>query len=40
MGNLAQAYTALQRHTDALAMGGETLEFLRRVLPPDHPEIG
>ena len=28
------------RHADALAMGEQVLEFLRRVLPADHPEIG
>jgi hypothetical protein len=28
------------RHADALAMGERALEFLRRVLPADHPEIG
>ena len=40
MGDLAQTYSALGRHADALAMGEQVLEFLRRVLPADHPEIG
>ncbi len=28
------------RHADALAMGERALEFQRRVLPADHPDIG
>ena len=40
MGNLAQTYSKLGRHADALAMGEQVLEFRRRVLPADHPEIG
>ncbi len=28
------------RHADALAMGERVLEFRRRVLPADHPDIG
>ena len=28
------------RHADALAMGEQVLEFLRRVLPANHPDIG
>jgi Ca2+/Na+ antiporter len=40
MGNLASTYSALGRHQDALAMGEKTLEFRRRVLPENHPEIG
>ena len=40
MGNLAQTYSALGRHADALAMGERALEFQRRVLPVDHPHIG
>ena len=40
MGNLAETYKALGRHADALAMGEQVLEFQRRVLPADHPEIG
>ena len=40
MGNLAGAYSALGRHADALAMKQMVLEFRRRVLPADHPDIG
>jgi hypothetical protein len=40
MCNLASTYRALGRHADALAMGERVLEFLRRVLPADHPDIG
>ena len=40
MNNLAQTYSALGRHADALAMNERVLEFLRRVLPADHPDIG
>jgi hypothetical protein len=40
MNNLAQTYSALGRHADALAMGERVLEFQRRVLPANHPEIG
>ena len=40
MSNLAQTYSALGRHADALAMGERVLEFRRRVLPANHPEIG
>ena len=40
MGNLAGSYSALGRHADALAMGERVLEFQRRVLPVNHPEIG
>jgi hypothetical protein len=40
MSNLAQTYSALGRHADALAMGEQVLVFLRRVLPADHPSIG
>jgi hypothetical protein len=40
MGNLAQTYSALGRHADALAMKERALEFRRRVLPADHPDIG
>ena len=40
MSNLAQTYSALGRHADALAMGERVLEFRRRVLPEDHPDIG
>ena len=40
MGNLASTYKVLGRHADALAMGELVLEFRRRVLPADHPDIG
>ncbi len=40
MNNLASTYGALGRHADALAMKERVLEFLRRVLPADHPDIG
>jgi hypothetical protein len=40
MNNIASTYGALGRHADALAMKERVLEFLRRVLPADHPDIG
>ena len=40
MGNLANTYSALGRHQDALVMKEKTLEFQRRVLPENHPDIG
>ncbi len=40
MNNLSGTYRALGRHADALAMGKEVLEFWRRVLPANHPDIG
>ena len=40
MSNLAMTYSALGRHADALAMGERVLEFRRRVLPANHPDIG
>jgi hypothetical protein len=40
MSNLAWTYHALGRHADALAMGEQALEFRRRVLPANHPDIG
>jgi hypothetical protein len=40
MNNLSATYSALGRHSDALAMGEAALEFRRRVLPEDHPDIG
>ena len=40
MGNLAGTYSALGRHSDALAMKESVLELYRRVLPEDHPDIG
>ncbi len=40
MGNLAVTYRDLGRHQEALMMGEKTLEFWRRVLPENHPQIG
>ena len=40
MSNLAATYGALGRHADALALQEKALEFRRRVLPEDHPDIG
>ena len=40
MGNLALTHSALGRHADALAMSERFLEFRRRVLPANHPDIG
>ena len=40
MGNLADTYTSLGRYQEALVMGEKTLEFQRRVLPENHPDIG
>jgi hypothetical protein len=40
MGNLAATYSYLGRHQDALVMKEKALEFQRRVLPENHPEIG
>ena len=40
MGNLAETYSVLGRHDDALAMKERVLEFRRRVLPESHPAIG
>ncbi len=40
MNNLAPTYNALGRHQDALVMQEKTLEFQRRVLPENHPDIG
>jgi hypothetical protein len=40
MHNLASTYSDLGRHADALAMKERVLEFNRRVLPEDHPDIG
>ena len=40
MNNLASTYSHLGRHADVLAMRERVLEFYRRVLPEDHPDIG
>jgi hypothetical protein len=39
MGNLAISYSILGWHQDAIAMKEKTLEFQRRVLPENHPDI-
>ena len=40
MNNLAATYYELGRHADALGLFEQVLEFRRRVLPANHPEIG
>jgi tetratricopeptide (TPR) repeat protein len=40
MGDLALTYSALQMHNEALEMGENVLEFRRRVLHENHPDIG
>ena len=40
MGNLADSYSSLGRHVDALVMQERVLELYRRVLRENHPEIG
>ncbi len=40
MNNLAATYHKLGRHQDALVLQEKTLEFWRRVLPENHPDIG
>ncbi len=40
MNNLATMYSELGRHADALAMREQVMEFRRRVLPANHPDIG
>jgi hypothetical protein len=40
MNNLASTYSALGRHQDALVLQEKALEFLRRVLPGNHPSLG
>jgi len=40
MHNLANSYSYLGRHQDALKMKEKTLDFQRRVLPDKHPSIG
>ena len=40
MSNLGLSYSNLGRHSEALAMRESVLEFRRRVLPADHPDIG
>jgi len=40
MNNLACTYGTLGRNQDALVLREKTLEFWRRVLPENHPDIG
>ena len=40
MNNLANTYSDLGRHQEALVMREKTLEFQQRVLPENHPDIG
>jgi hypothetical protein len=40
MTNLSVAYDKSGRYSEALAMKESALEFSRRVLPADHPDIG
>ena len=40
MSHLASSYSKLGRHEEALAMQERVLEFYRRVLPENHPDIG
>ena len=40
MNNIAVSYRELGRHHDALDLQEKTLEFRRRVLPQNHPDIG
>jgi hypothetical protein len=40
MGSLASVYDKLGRQQDALVLKERVLEFLRRMLPENHPNIG
>ncbi len=40
MNNLSFSYAHFGRHEDALVLREKVLQFRRRVLPEDHPEIG
>jgi hypothetical protein len=40
MSNLANSYSYLGMHVDALAMRLRVLELYRRVRPENHPDIG
>ena len=40
MQGLANTYSGLGRHEEALEMWEKTLEVYRRVLPENHPDIG
>lgn len=40
MHNLADTYNGLGRHQDAVLLQEKVLELRRRVLPPNHEDIG
>jgi hypothetical protein len=40
MSDLALKYSALGRHQDAWVLQEKALQFRRRVLPENHPDIG
>lgn len=40
MGNLALSFNDIGNHADALVLLEKVLQFRRRVLPKDHPDIG
>ena len=40
MQGLSNSYSYLGRHQEAVEMREKTLEFFRRVLPENHPDIG
>ena len=40
MNDLSATYSKLGRHQDALVLKEKTLEFLQRVLPENHSDIG
>jgi tetratricopeptide (TPR) repeat protein len=40
MVRLAETYSCLKRHQDALALKEKVLQHYRRVLPENHPDIG
>ena len=40
MFNIGAGYVGVGRFKEALEMSEKTLAFRRRILPPDHPDIG
>jgi hypothetical protein len=40
MGNLAATYSSLERHADAVSMGGKAVEFFRRVCHENQSDLG
>ena len=40
MSNLGMSYIDLGKHADALAMQEKALDFKRRAVPENHPDIG